>query len=320
MFSTFFLHIGGIAIFIFKEVRKMNEKNKRAKKQSKEKKYYIRGDITVPFGIKRALLVLGMHMDPLEERTGSQIWYAYDEETRNNAEKLICNYGMARDKERIIEEDAPRKKNTSLEIILDDFEEKVEKDGNYNWDSLLLPQNWDTLKAVQAIKEHGLPKIKEQRETLLSYLARSNPGKQYNVVYEDLCEYCEDFEEAYGWDKIREALIEANITNGFNLPRKVRSSELPLEMQNAILYAFPAVHRERAEIRFDEESDIEVALDKLKKKNKKSDNTGSGQNDDLEECERILLPITKKKKEKAIKEDKEDAVKICNNDYDMELI
>ena len=298
----------------------MSEKNKKTKNQSKEKKYYIRDDIVVPFGIKRALLVLGMHMDPLEERTGAQIWYAYDEETRNNAERLICNYSMSKDKERIIEEDAPRT-DKKTEIILDDFEEEIEKDGNYDWDNLFLPQNWDTLKAVQAIKEHGLPKIKEHRELLLSYLSKSNPGKQFNVVYEDLCEYCEDFEKAYGWNRIRESLIEANITNGFNLPRKVRESELSLEMQNAILYAFPAVHRERAEIRFDEESDVKVVLEKIKKKNKKCDNTGSEQNDSLDDCEKIRLPIINKKIEKEEifkKEYKKNAVK-CNNDYEMEI-
>lgn len=217
----------------------------RKKNQEKEK-YFI--ERTIPFALKRKLIGIGISILPIEERSDEKIWYADSLEQKKEAERIIDEYCETYAIDRLVEQDSHETISSFLKGIEEEMNDnhglkiKPRLNDDYNWDFLL--EHWDSLKAVQAIKEHGLPSLSRQREALLEKLAERNPGIQYNVVYEDLCEYCEDFEAAYGWDTVKKALEDGNITNGFNLSSKVNNSDLPEELKKLLLYVFPSVRRE----------------------------------------------------------------------------
>lgn len=229
--------------------------------QKKKEKYFI--ERTIPFALKRKLIAIGINILPIEERSDWKIWYADSLEQKKEAEQIIDEYCETYAIDQSSEQESNSKRFIDSQEAISSFLKGIEEemnnnhglkinprlDDNYDWNFLL--QNWDSLKAVLAIKEHGLPALSKQRETLLEKLTERNPGTQYNVVYEDLCEYCEDFDAAYGWNTVKKALEDGNITNGFNLSSKVNNSDLPEELKKLLLYVFPSVRRESPQNPYD---------------------------------------------------------------------
>lgn len=118
-------------------------------------------------------------------------------------------------------------------------------DEEYDWSSVLSMKKYDTLMLVRLIKEKGLPVLEVERTELIKKLAKYERRKFYNIVYEDLINYSEEFEKAYGMSVLVRALSAIGIQNGFNLKLNVNASSLPEDIKAAILFAFPVVKRER---------------------------------------------------------------------------
>ena len=129
------------------------------------------------------------------------------------------------------------------------YHDKIKED-NFSWE-YALSEEWDSLRIVSLIKKYGMPETVAARIYLLENinnrlqmeLQKRNPGDQYDVVYEDLCDYCPAFRRTYGFTTIRKALTFANITNCYNLRMNLSKSKLSEELQLATLYVFPIIHR-----------------------------------------------------------------------------
>lgn len=252
---------------------------KKIKSKCENKQVFL--EVDVPFEFKQTAIELGAQMLLPEERTSKKIWYVNNEKKKKMIEKYIedflnkknleeMTYSSSNDKnnEETIPQNESKEESEDVKKIDScckseiSFELEIDTYDSFDWSRLLSEGRWNSLKVVQAIKEHGLPKTKEQRIIILTNLARREPGSQFNVVYEDICEYCEAFDKAYGWDVVKRALKAGGILNGFHLKRKVKESRLPLEVKKILLYVFPVVKRENIDCydscTLDEENEIEV--------------------------------------------------------------
>lgn len=115
-----------------------------------------------------------------------------------------------------------------------------EENDNF-WDNLLDFRNWNALVAVQSIKKDGLPRLERQREKMLGYFANVRTfkvGEQYPVGYKDICDYCEAFNKAYGFETVGMLQRKHNI-NGFNFESNLNTSAMTNEEKELFRFVFP---------------------------------------------------------------------------------
>jgi len=238
-------------------------------------------DTEVPFELRERMAEMRIFCLPLEERQNNKVWYANSLEDKKTAEREIKRFEFHSTRETssfpqankrdipynpssltlqtLQKEDKEHTDHLMHSLLKEEPKSVAKSDSSFlvppsfqvitkeetDWKFLFSDSGWNSLKAVEMIKTYGLPSKEEDRISLLQWLNKRFPGKQYNIVYEDLCEYCEAFEAAYGTKVIEEALRMSGIKNGFNLQAKLENSKLLEEIKKAMLFLFPIVHRER---------------------------------------------------------------------------
>lgn len=146
--------------------------------------------------------------------------------------------------ERLLDDDCKTKKTVS-EAFCKDFSVPPEclcdEEEDASWKKLLDYRNWNALVAVMKIKEKGLPRSESQRAEMLNYFASVSSfktGEQYNVTYKELCDYCDKFREAYGFEKVIRMQREYGI-DGFNFNASINKSKMTDEMKALFRFVFP---------------------------------------------------------------------------------
>lgn len=215
----------------------------------------------VPYDLKEAVRMAGGVILPAHTRKKkNELWVTDSEEKRNKIYDMIDSYqekikrGEPEKIERMLsgEEEKglikEKNKRTAYFSIPKEYIISIGDNGKYDWTKLLSESGWDSLVAVQMIRKYGLPEKESERIKLLENFSNRVRGEQYNVVYEDLCEYSEVFRKAYGPDVVRAALLAADIKDGFNFTGRVKESgKISEEVKRLLLFVFPIVRRYKEE-------------------------------------------------------------------------
>ena len=227
---------------------------------------YFKIEEEVPYDLKEAVREAGGTILPAHNRMrkNNALWVTDTEEKQKKIYEIIHSYKKNMDNskketekiEKLLVDDKQIKeeKNSFYFSIPEDSIISITENGTYDWTRLLSEDGWDALVAVQMIRKYGLPQKESERERLLDHFAKRIKGEQYNIIYEDLCEYSAIFRKAYGPETVKKALEAADIKDGFNFSSNVNNSTaISEEVKKLLSFVFPIVKREREEPEREEE-------------------------------------------------------------------